>query len=80
VHQSRGQFLFSKLKGKRKVETLSTSFVGEDSKTKIFEHLENLLSPGEQKILGSGATTAIGFVAGNKIGSLDQCSGEQRRA
>jgi hypothetical protein len=80
VHQSRGQFSLSKLKGKRKVETLSTSFVGEDSKTKIFEHLENLLSPGEQKISGGGATTSIGSVAGKKIGPLDQRPGEQRRA
>ena len=80
VHQSRGQFLLSKLKGKRKVETLSTSFVGEYSKTKIFEHLENLLSLGERKTSEGGATSAIRSVAGKKIGLVDQHLGEKRRA
>jgi hypothetical protein len=72
VRQSQGQFSLSK--------TLSTSFVGEDSKTKIFEHLESLLSPGERKSSRRGATIAIGFVARKKLGPLDQRSGEQRRA
>jgi hypothetical protein len=80
VHQSRGKFLLSKLNGKSKVEILSTSFIGEDSKTKIFEHLENLLSLGERKISGRGATTAVGSVVGKKIGPLDQRLEEQRRA
>jgi hypothetical protein len=54
VHQSRGQYSLSKLRRKRGVEALSTGFAGEYSETKIFEHLENFLSLGEQRISRRG--------------------------
>jgi hypothetical protein len=79
VRRSRGKSSLSKLRRKSGVETLSTSFAGEDSKTKIFEHLENFLSPGEQKSSRGGATTSVGSVAGKKLGSLDQRPGEKMR-
>jgi hypothetical protein len=59
VHQSRGKYSFSNLRRKSGVKTLSTGFTGEDSKTKIFEHLENFLSLGEQTSSGGGATTTV---------------------
>jgi hypothetical protein len=70
----------SKIRRKIRVETLSTSFACEDSKTKIFEHLENFISSRERKISGGGATTSIGYVARKKLEPLDQHPEEQRRA
>jgi hypothetical protein len=78
VCQIQGKSSLSKIKRKRGVETLSTDFT--DSKTKIFEHLENFLSPGEQKSSRGGAITSVGSVAGKKLGSLDQRPGEKMRA
>jgi hypothetical protein len=67
VHQSRGQYSLSKLRRKSGVETLSTGFAGEGSKTKTFEHLENFPSLGEQRSSGGGATTTIRSAAGRDL-------------
>jgi hypothetical protein len=57
----------SKLRRKRRVDIISTNFIGEGLKNKTFKHLENFPSPGEQRSSGGGATTTIRSTIGRDL-------------